>query len=69
MRFTQFCAVLSVAAFISLPVYGDFPIAGVEPSKRPESAPTIETVKKPRGWYDLALTGIAPPLPRQFQVS
>lgn len=38
-------------------------VAGIEPSRRPESAPVITAVVRDAAWYRRALTGIRPPYP------
>ncbi len=38
-------------------------VAGVEPSKRPATAPTLTETKKGSGWYTEALTGVDRPYP------
>lgn len=42
-------------------------IAGVEPSVRPEGAPTITEFIKDGDWYSRALTGVTPPYPASLQ--
>ena len=44
----------------------DYPIAGIEPSKRPEGAPTIDWVSHDRAWYEAALTGVQQPYPQSL---
>ncbi len=41
----------------------DYPIAGLEPSARPEGAPVLNTFNKDGAWYRHALTGVVPPYP------
>lgn len=43
-----------------------YPIAGVEPDRRPEGAPVIEWVHHDKAWYEHALTGIRPPYPKSL---
>lgn len=40
-----------------------YPIAGTQPSERPAGAPVIREVRKPEGWFTVALTGISRPYP------
>ena len=48
--------------------YADgYPIAGTNPSQRPQGAPKIEEVIKPEGWYSRALTGISQPYPSSLR--
>lgn len=42
---------------------GGFPIAGTQPSQRPQGAPVIQAVQRESGWYQRALTGISRPYP------
>jgi hypothetical protein len=46
---------------------GGYPIAGTRPSERPEGAPVIREVHKPKGWYERALTGITQPYPASLR--
>ena len=51
---------------------GTYPIAGVNPEKRPEGAPIVTTVAKDKPskysavWYKLALHGIDAPYPKSL---
>lgn len=51
---------------------GAYPIAGVNPNKRPEGAPIVTTVAKDTPskytamWYKVALTGINAPYPNSL---
>lgn len=59
---------LLIAAGLCMPfatssVLAEYPIAGVEPSQRPQGAPIIEWVQHDKSWYQYALTGIQPPYP------
>ena len=47
-------------------VYG-IEISGLTPDRRPADAPTITAVVKTPAWYQIALTGIAPPYPYNFR--
>jgi hypothetical protein len=42
---------------------GVFPIAGIDPSQRPEGAPVIAESSKDAAWYKEALTGVSEPYP------
>lgn len=44
-----------------------YPIAGTQPSQRPQGAPKIEEAVKPEGWYPKALTGISQPYPHSLR--
>lgn len=44
----------------------DYPVAGTQPSQRPQGAPVIEWVKHEKRWYEEALTGINQPYPRSL---
>jgi len=48
---------------LSLQVGADSPVVGLNPSKRPDSAPTITEMDRNSTWYSLALTGISRPYP------
>ena len=52
--------------FANLSVIASYPIAGTDPSQRPQGAPVLEWVKHDRSWYQRALTGIQPPYPRSL---
>lgn len=43
------------------------PIAGLEPSQRPEGAPAIREVQRDAEWYRRALTGISQPYPASLR--
>ena len=45
----------------------DYPIAGLQPERRPENAPAITTVDKHEAWYQQALTGLSAPYPESFK--
>lgn len=47
----------------SLAASYSYPVAGVEPWKRPSGAPTIKWASHNKVWYQRALTGISPPYP------
>ena len=44
-----------------------FPIAGVEPSQRPQGAPVVTEFQKDAAWYQQALTGLSEPYPASFR--
>ena len=44
-----------------------YPIAGTQPSQRPQGAPVITSVQRDPGWYQRALTGISRPYPQSLQ--
>jgi hypothetical protein len=44
-----------------------YPIAGLQPSERPQGAPVIQEVQKEPGWYSRALTGISKPYPNSLR--
>ncbi len=44
----------------------DYPVAGSQPSQRPQGAPVIEWVKHDKQWYEEALTGVNKPYPRSL---
>ena len=46
---------------------GQLPIAGVEPSQRPEGAPFIDQYDKTSDWRDQALQGVQEPYPPSLQ--
>ena len=45
----------------------EYPVAGSEPSQRPQGAPVIERVKHDKQWYEEALTGVNQPYPRSLR--
>lgn len=45
----------------------DFPIAGLEPWKRPAGAPVITSVERDEAWYARALHGISQPYPASLR--
>ena len=48
--------------------HGDaYPIAGIEPDKRPVNAPLIGSVQKGDAWYAQALTGVESPYPASLR--
>ena len=47
----------------SFSVGAGYPIAGIQPDRRPEGAPVLSKAVKTDGWYERALTGIEPPYP------
>ena len=44
-----------------------FPIAGVNPSQRPQGAPVVTEFQKDAAWYQRALTGLSKPYPASFR--
>lgn len=46
---------------------GAFPIAGTQPSQRPQGAPVITAVERSPDWYRYALTGVSQPYPYSLQ--
>jgi hypothetical protein len=46
---------------------GGFPIAGTQPSQRPQGAPVIKTAHRTPDWYRHALTGVSRPYPYSLQ--
>ena len=46
---------------------GQLPIAGVEPSQRPQGAPFIDQYDKTSDWRDQALQGVQEPYPPSLQ--
>jgi hypothetical protein len=46
---------------------GGYPIAGTQPSERPQGAPVIRQVSKDAAWYQKALTGISQPYPSSLR--
>ena len=56
-----FTAVSSLG--LSCSALADLPIAGVTPSQRPESAPTITEATRTPEWYEQSLTGVSKPYP------
>ena len=46
---------------------GGFPIAGTQPSQRPQGAPVILDVQRKPDWYQQALTGVSQPYPNSLR--
>ncbi len=67
MQLVKLRLLLIVSAFCFSSVWAEYPVAGVEPSARPEGAPVIEKAKKDAGWYTHALTGLSEPYPASFR--
>ncbi|MCU7844777.1 MAG: hypothetical protein KZQ93_13150 [Candidatus Thiodiazotropha sp. (ex Monitilora ramsayi)] len=63
---TYLPAYIGVFLMMSTPLSADYPIAGVEPSIRPENAPAIEWVNHNKAWYESSLTGIQQPYPKSL---
>jgi hypothetical protein len=57
------------ALFLCAAAWGndDYPIAGLEPSVRPVSAPVVTLYPKTSAWYRHALTGVVPPYPASLR--
>ena len=43
--------------------FAEYPIAGVNPDKRPKGAPKITSLEREANWYDKALQGVEAPYP------
>ena len=52
-----------LALGVSTLAAAEYPMAGVDPSQRPQGAPRITEVVKGPDWYARALTGISQPYP------
>jgi len=63
-----FCCGLCVlsSVLVSTAAVAAYPVAGLNPDRRPDGAPVIEWVKHDRAWYEQALTGIRPPYPKSL---
>ena len=48
---------------MSVSAEGGFPIAGIQPTQRPQGAPVVQEVKRAPEWYQHALTGVSRPYP------
>ncbi len=46
---------------------GTYPIAGLQPDRRPAPAPVISQVTKDTQWYRQALNGVIPPYPASLR--
>jgi hypothetical protein len=57
--------VLTVAG--GTPAKAEYPMAGVDPSQRPQGAPSLSEVIKGPDWYRRALTGISRPYPASLR--
>ncbi len=60
-------AALSLLIVASTVKASDLPIAGLDPSQRPEGAPRILTVNRSGEWYRGALHGVARPYPHSLR--
>jgi len=49
------------------PALAGFPMAGVDPSQRPQGAPAITEVVRTNDWYERALTGVSQPYPASLR--
>jgi hypothetical protein len=58
---------LVLALGAAIPATAEFPMAGVDPSQRPQGAPIISEVVKGPGWYTRALTGVSRPYPASLR--
>jgi hypothetical protein len=47
--------------------WAGFPVAGVDPSQRPQGAPVITEVVRSPDWYKTALTGVSQPYPESLR--
>jgi len=45
---------------------GEYPIAGTQPSQRPQGAPVVTTVNRTPEWYRYALMGVSRPYPKSL---
>ena len=66
MRACMFVITGMCGLFFSYTSLAGYPIAGIEPSQRPQGAPLIEWVRRDESWFQHALTGIQPPYPRSL---
>jgi hypothetical protein len=55
------------ASFALAAAAADYPIAGLQPDRRPAGAPVIGEVAKDEAWQVQATAGITPPLPASIQ--
>lgn len=63
---------LGLAMFATVAMAADsspYPIAGVNPSSRPQSAPVIDSVKKDAAWFERSLKGVDAPYPASVEKS
>jgi hypothetical protein len=58
---------LVLALGAAIPARAEFPMAGVDPSQRPQGAPRISEVVRGPDWYARALTGISQPYPASLR--
>ena len=59
--------VLSALAFLSAAgASADYPVAGVQPDRRPEGAPRITGIDRNQDWYAHALRGVSQPYPKSL---
>ncbi|MEZ5585587.1 MAG: hypothetical protein R3E46_00805 [Sedimenticolaceae bacterium] len=60
-------AALLAVAIPSVAFAEEGPVAGVDPSQRPVTAPAITTVDHPGAWYTAALLGVSRPYPNSLR--
>lgn len=53
-------------AILPLQLIAGYPVAGLEPSKRPINAPVMTQVSRDKAWYQSSLTGVEQPYPRSL---
>lgn len=57
---------VSLISVLSISSASAYPIAGLTPDQRPETAPNIREFQKSAEWYENALHGIEQPYPASF---
>ena len=63
MKYAFFSTALLLSATVLTSTASAYPIAGVNPSQRPEGAPVIKEFAKDADWYANALRGVTIPYP------
>ena len=61
--------VASLLTLLAAPAvsYGEYPVAGTQPSMRPAGAPVIESFDRNDAWRTTAVSGISNPVPASLK--
>jgi len=66
--FTRYLLGLVLSLNMTFVFATEYPIAGVEPSQRPNNAPIISDFEKGNNWYQQALQGVDKPYPASVRL-
>lgn len=67
LTITLFAGVTLIGWVGMVAAQGGFPIAGTQPSQRPQGAPVILQAQRTPAWYQHALTGVVQPYPESLR--